>query len=306
MSSRTGCFWLLLVPCLLSGVASAATLTVANPRSAYPEGPVISGGAVYYAEMGADRVMRWDGRSNAEVWSRSGCLPTSVAHGAGDSLIVLCHREGALVRIAPTGETLAVVDAKETGGLFVNPNASVNDQKGGVYFSSSGPFAPDARPEGAILYLGADGRLERVAGNIRYANGVALSPDGGILYVSEHLNRQVLAFDVSADGLLAAPRVFLKLDDVVGPAASWEVGPDGLAVDSLGNLYIAEYGGGRLVVVDPGAKLLATIDIPEAYVTAPALIDDERHIFVTAPVSFFDPAAFGKVYVVDNPVLPGD
>jgi gluconolactonase len=306
MSSKTSGFCLAVLAIALSGGASAAILTSANPRSAYPEGPVVVGGAVYYAEMGADRVMRWDGQSNTEIWSRPGCLPTSVARGAGDTLIVLCHREGALVRISPAGETMAVVDAKETGGLFVNPNASVNDGRGGIYFSSSGAFAPDARPEGVILYLGADGRLERVAANIRYANGVALSPDGTRLYASEHLNRRVLAFDVADDGSLIEPRVFLNLDGIVGLAASWEVGPDGLAVDSHGNLYIAEYGGGRVVVVDSTAKLLATIDIPEAYVTALALIDDERRIFITAPVSLFDPGAFGKIYVVDNPVYRAD
>lgn len=292
---------------LLGLAASAASLTVVNPRSAYPEGPVVAGGAVYYAEMGADRVLRWDGAANREIWSRPGCLPTSVAR-RGDGFLVLCHREGSVVVISPTGETLTVIDRDAEGRGFVTPNASINDARGGVYFSSSGDFAPGAPAKGAVLYLNRDGVLYRLAEGIDYANGVALSPDGTVLYVSEHLSRRVLAYDVAADGSLSRTRVFLRLDDVVAadPGRTWEVGPDGLAVDRHGNLFVAEYGGGRLIIVDSAAKLLATMDFPEKYTTAAALIDGERRIFVTAPVSLYDPGAFGKVYSVENPVYRED
>jgi sugar lactone lactonase YvrE len=289
-------------------VAAGSGLAVINPQSAYPEGPVVAGGAVYYAEMGADRVMRWDGATDRPIWSRDGCWPTSVARGVGDTLLVLCHIEGAVVRITPGGETLAVIDKDVDGRGFVTPNASVNDAKGGVYFSSSGDFSPTAPATGAVLYLDANGVLRRVAEGIHYSNGVALSPDGTVLYVSEHLSRRVLAFDVAADGSLSGRRVFLRLNDVVAadPSSGWEAGPDGLAMDHRGNLYVAEYGGGRLIIVDKTANLLATIPFPERYTTAAALIDGERRIFVTAPVSLYDPQAYGKVYVVENPVYRSD
>ena len=312
MSSKTAAVGVALafVLCLAmsAGGARAEDLTVVNPRAAYPEGPLVAFGAVYYAEMGADRVMRWDGEASVPVWSRDGCLPTSVARGAGETLLVLCHREGAILLVTPQGETIAVIDRDARGNRFVNPNASVNDGRGGVYLSASGDFAPAAPAHGAVLYLDPSGRLSRVAEGIRYANGVALTPDGTSLYVSEHLARRILAYDVAADGSLSGTRVFLNLDDAVGADAArgWEVGPDGLAVDRHGNVYIAEYGGGRIVVVDRDGKPLATIDVPERYTTAAALIDDERRLIITAPVSLFDPGAFGKVYVVDNPVYRGD
>ncbi len=157
-----------------------------------------------------------------------------------------------------------------------------------------------------MLYLDRDGGLRRVAGGIHYANGVALSSDGRTLFVSEHLSRNVLAFDVADDGSLSGRRIFLKLDDIDGPddGRSWEVGPDGLAVDRDDNLYIAEYGAGHLLIVDGKAKLRATIPVPEAYVTSMAFSADQSVLYITAPNSIF--ATGGKVYSIANPVLQPD
>jgi gluconolactonase len=292
----------------LLAVAAEPDRIVINPKSAYPEGPVVVGDATYYAEMGDHRVMRWDGHANTRVWSRPGCGPTSVARGTGDTLIVLCDQEQVLVRITPAGKTVEVIDHDSNGKKFLTPNASINDARGGIYWSASGLFSPTSPAEGAVLYLDKAGGLHRLAEGIHYSNGVALSPDGTALYVSEHLSRRILAYDVGEDGSLSGTRVFLRLDDVVGsdPKREWYVGPDGLAMDHAGNLYIAEYGGGRLIIVDKAAKLLATVPFPEQYVTAPVLTDNERRIFVTAPASLVNPEAYGKVYSVANPVYGKD
>jgi gluconolactonase len=230
-----------------------------------------------------------------------------VARGAEDTLVILCDREQVLVRITREGRNVEVIDHDSNGKQFLTPNASINDAHGGIFWSASGLFSPTAKAEGAVMYLGPDDKLRRVAEGIHYSNGVALSPDGKVLYVSEHLSRRILAYDVGANGALSGTRVFLNLDDVVGKAQrDWDVGPDGLAMDHAGNLYIAEYGGGRLIIVNKDAKLEATISFPQQYVTAPLLIDGERRIFVTAPVSFEDPQAYGAVYSVINPLYGKD
>jgi gluconolactonase len=278
---------------------------VVNPRALYPEGPLSDGtGGFYYTEMGADRVMHWNGTANRQVWMRPGCGPTSVSNFNGD-LVVLCHIEAALVRISKAGVTLGVIDKDRNGKPFKTPNFSVNDKKGGVYFSSSGDFSPTAPAEGAVMYLDRSGMLSRVAEGIRYSNGVGLTPDGKMLYVSEHLNRQLLAYDVAADGSISNRRVFVRLDDIepIDPTRSWEVGPDDMTVDSKGNIYEQEYGAGRMLIIGPDAKLKATIEVPEKYITGSALTPDESHIFITAPVSTYEPTQPGKVYLVTNPIF---
>ena len=211
-----------------------------------------------------------------------------------------------LARIDRSGGTLGLIEADDTGRGFPTPNAATPDGEGGLYFSSSGMFSPQAPATGAVLYLDAKGGLRRVADGIHYSNGVALSPDGRTLFVSEHLSRNVLAFDVAADGGLSGRRIFLHLDDIVGadPDRGWEVGPDGLAVDREGNLFIAEYGGGRILVVDRAGSLRATIRVPEAYVTSMVLVPDEARLFITAPATIF--ATGGAVYSAANPLRQPD
>ena len=293
---------------VVAAPASAQERIVINSEAHYPEGPLWYGDRLLYAEMGADRVRAWDGRKNSQVWKRAGCGPTSIADGGAGTLIVLCHLQNALARIDLTGATRAIIDRDDKGARFPTPNASINDAKGGIYFSSSGTFSPLAPAEGSVLYLPAGENVpRRIATGIHYANGVALARGGRTLFVSEHLERRVLAYPVEFDGSLGLRRVFVELDRVApaGPH-DWEVGPDGLAVDRRGNLFIAEYGAGQVLVGDGKGALVATIPIPERYVTAPAFGPDEARVFVTAPANNTTPPFVGKVYSIANPVFRKD
>ncbi|MHA1548822.1 MAG: SMP-30/gluconolactonase/LRE family protein [Alphaproteobacteria bacterium] len=276
-----------------------------NPSAYYPEGPLAGDGGVYYAEMGRDRVLFSNGTHTRTIWSAPGCGPTSVSR-YGSGFVVLCHRAAALVVISLAGETRGIIDRDNEGRPFPTPNASISDGRGGVYFSSSGRFGPDTEQTGAVLYLDNRGIVHRVAEGIHYANGVALSADGARLYVSEHLARNVLAYAVAADGSLRQPQVYLSLDDLRADTADqgWEVGPDGLATDRAGNLYIAEYGAGRLLIVGPDRQLRKLIEVEGQYVTAPALSPDEKTIYVTAP-SARNPDRPGRVTAITNPLSAG-
>ncbi len=86
------------------------------------------------------------------------------------------------------------------------------------------------------------------------------------------------------------------------PSWGWEVGPDGFAIDPDGNLAVAEYGAGHVLIIGPDGKLRATIPVPQPYVTAPVYIDGGRRIFITAPASLYNPQDPGGVYIADNPL----
>ncbi len=105
---------------------------------------------------------------------------------------------------------------------------------------------------GQVWHITKDGRVRRVAENMGTTNGIDLSPDGRTLYVNESVQRNVWAFDVSADGSLGNKRLLKAFPDF---------GFDGMRCDVEGNLYITRHGKGTVVKLSPNGEVLREIDV---------------------------------------------
>jgi sugar lactone lactonase YvrE len=281
------------------GGAGATAMEVVAKGMSFPEGPLWADGALLFVEYGAHTIRRLDADGTpATVWQRPGCGPAALVQ-IGPDLLVTCYDENTLVRVSPSGETLEVLDRDAAGAGFVGPNDFVADQAGGVYLSASGPWET-APIVGRILHRAADGVLRTVADDLHYANGLALSPDGGTLYCSEIYAYRIVAFDVGADGSLSHRREFARVADIAG--GTTPLAPDGLKTDARGNLYIALYEGGQVLVADPAGKLLATIDPPAPNVSNVAFGADESVLYITGVLDASAAPWPGEVYRVANPV----
>ena len=92
-------------------------------------------------------------------------------------------------------------------------------------------------------------------------NGIAFSPDEKVLYVAQSDSKAAIwkAFPVKEDGTLGAGKVFFDATDRVGKMKGL---PDGLKIDTRGNLWAT--GPGGVHVISPEGKLLGRIDTGEA------------------------------------------
>jgi gluconolactonase len=108
--------------------------------------------------------------------------------------------------IAPTSP-----DVKSLGRI----SDLVVDLKGGIYTTGE-----------TFRYINPSGEVTTLAPDIA-TNGIALSPDGKVLYVTN--TTEVIAFDLPPDGMPKNQRVFAKLNDK---------NADGMAVDEAGRLYV--------------------------------------------------------------------
>jgi len=110
----------------------------------------------------------------------------------------------------------------------VQPNDLIVSAKGFVYFTDTG--------KGEVKGLEVKtGRLFTAATKLNAPNGIALSPDGGTLAVSEYRGSNVWTYRVETDGTLNAGAPYMTLRTPVGKAES---AGDGMTVDSLGRYYV--------------------------------------------------------------------
>jgi len=149
--------------------------------------------------------------------------------------------------------------APQGDGTFDTLNDVVARKDGTLYVTDPGYFAtPLANriyridPSGAVQVVEAFDDVPR-------PNGIALSPDEKTLYVGFSAPIQgtlpfVRKYIVNDDGTLGE---WTKFTDV-GPADST---PDGLAVDRVGNVYVATKAG--IEVYRPSGQSWGTIPIPE-------------------------------------------
>jgi sugar lactone lactonase YvrE len=283
-----------LLVCLAGGVALAAAGPAGAARGTdykviaealYPEGPVIVDGALWYAEMTGDRVTRIAGEERTVFEMPAGCGPTAVARYGETRLVVLCHRSGGLKILSREGVLVGAIDEDIDGAPLTYPNDAYEDRRGGVYFSSSGPFNARAQPAGRVMHLRADGTVHTVAQDIVYANGVFVTSDA-VLLVSEHIGHRILRYRIRDDGALEALSDLADATALgLAPHGDPLVGPDGIEMATDGRVFVAIYGAGKALVLTAQGAVVAEITVPFRFLTNIVLDQARRRAILTGATS---------------------
>ena len=204
-----------------------------------------------------------------------------------DGNVLLCQHGNR--RIARVGKDLAVTPFLEKfeGKRFNSPNDLIYRSDGALYFTDPpyGLTKQDDDPAKELPFNGvfiyAAGKLKVIVKDLSRPNGIALSPDEKTLYVadSDEKKRAWWRYDVAPDGSVSNGRKFFDLAD------SKEQGiPDGIKVDSQGNLYAA--GPGGIWVFSPDGRHLGTLQLPETAANC-NWGEDGKTLFITASTSVY-------------------
>jgi sugar lactone lactonase YvrE len=215
--------------------------------------------ALYWVDIEGRSLHRWAAAgSRSQSWQlaqRPGCI---ALHAQGG---LVCALESELVHL----------HAHADGSLDLVPLATVSHAQPGMRFNDGrcgrdgtfwvGSMLMDmalAAPAGLLYRLPTGGPLATVpVGPLVVPNGLAFSPDGRTLYLSDsHVSvRRIWAFELAEDGTPLTRRLFVDMNLHAGR-------PDGAAVDADGCYWSCANDAGLVHRFTPQGRLDRSITVP--------------------------------------------
>jgi gluconolactonase len=285
----------------LEGTAAPKVITP-NDFNDFADGPLFLNGKLYYTLPLSNLVIEFTPPStfsqvrnytaNVPVYSPIGQTfdpktNTVVTVEAEVSATATANRLVRWTNVAnqPTPINLAF-DAGSGANPFDSPNDVVARADGTLYVTDPGYQKSNAggATTNRIVRITATNQVfeEKVYALSEKPNGIALSPDGNTLYVSLTDRNKVVKFPVNANGALGA-----ESDFTTGTTQ-----PDGLCVDTAGNVYVTTATGVSVYKAD-GTKWPTAIETKKGAqsIAATAVAfggADLKTLYITAQGAVFE------------------
>ena len=144
-------------------------------------------------------------------------------------------------------------------------------------------YEPRDKPAAEMYVLERDVLRRAWSGGMTNSNGLAWTPDGSSMFHADTTSHRIDRYDFDvATGTVANGRTLASFS-MDKSAAGYGGRPDGAAVDSEGNYWVAMFEGGRLLKLSPDGEPLREIPLPLRCPTAVAFGGaDLRTLYVTS------------------------
>lgn len=240
----------------LQTVVAAPLKTVGSDRHIL-EGAVFDrAGTLYFCDVTGRKIRTLTPENEvADHVAFEAFAPSGLAFGPDGRLYVAAKdptgAKGYILAISGPEKTVDIVIDADRGFL---PNDLVFDTRGGLYFSDC--KGSSTVSGGGIVYLAPDGKtLTTVIPAMGQANGVALSPDGSVVWATEYAREQLHKTTVRNATELVSFRSHI-------PYRFVGRGPDSMRVDADGNVYVAMMSQGRVLIFNPNGFPIGQILLP--------------------------------------------
>jgi gluconolactonase len=259
-----------------------------KPGLTFSEGPKWMNGKVYFSNMYFDQNFNASPQKSSTVeldpsggyrYITQGKMQTNGLYPYKNGHLIVCDMMGhRVVEMTTNGEVVKVLADKYEGKSIDGPNDVITDAKGGFYFTDP-QFTMEPQknqPGRAVYYVAPDGKVTRITKPNEFAmpNGILLSPDGKTLYINNcyddeswypvksEKDNYIWAYDVNPDGTISNERKFAKLFliETVLDRKGRSSSADGMAIDKMGNIYVATYYG--VQIFNAKGDFIGMINLP--------------------------------------------
>jgi gluconolactonase len=251
----------------------------------FTEGPVWNpvDGVLLFSDIHANRIYAWSPDGGVTLFREPSGNSNGLTYDQAGRLILCEHETRRLARL-DRQDVYTVLSDRFQGKRLNSPNDVVVKSDGTIYFTDP-PYGiqPEAQElpfQGVFRFDPARQAMTLLAEDFDRPNGLAFSPDEGVLYVADSSSRRhIRAFTVRPDGTLCDGRVFA----VIRSEAPGN--PDGMKIDVEGHLYSAAAGG--IWVFQADGETVGVISTPETPANCAWGDDDGRSLYITARTSIY-------------------
>jgi gluconolactonase len=244
----------------------------------FAEGPVWSrGGYLIFSDAPHNRLLELKPQQHPSVLRENSNGAMGNAFDAEQRLYTCETHLRRVTRTDKKGNIEVLAERWEDKRLNA-PNDIVVRKDGQVYFTDPAfGNQRDARELDfyGVYHLSRKGELEVIAKPKGRPNGVAISPNGRVLYVTNSDERNLRAYDLDHNGQASNERVLVSAIEGI---------PDGVRVDEKGNLYVAA---NKIELYTPEGKQLGSIALAETPSNCAFGDDDFESLYVTARTSVY-------------------
>ncbi len=224
------------------------------------EGPVWEEqlGELFWVDIEGRKLHRYrpsDGRAQAyELDQKIGC-----AVPAADGSWLVGLQEGFHRLDLATGRSELLAKTLD-GALGNRMNDGKCDPHGRFW---AGTISGSGKKDGYLYTLEADGTAAVKVSEVGCSNGLAWNAEGTVMYFIDSVDKVVFAFDYDrATGAIANRRTIIAFSEE-------DATPDGMSIDSAGNLWIAHWGAWQLSCWNPNTgEKLVKVEVPARNVTS--------------------------------------
>lgn len=211
----------------------------------FGEGPRWHDNALWCSDMHGRRVLRLTEDGTREVVLEVPQHPSGLGWRPDGTLLVVSMDNQQVLQFSGGASTVWADLSRLT---HAKCNDMVVDAKGRAYVGNFGfDLHQREKPRTTnLIFIDDSGEASTVAEDLKFPNGMVITPDHQTLIVAESFGARLTAFTILDDGSLADRRIWAEIKGS---------SPDGICLDEAGGVWVASPASGTCFRVEEGGRV---------------------------------------------------